>query len=239
VNVLYVVLVNNDNTLYASKKERIIQKSKLFDKFWFLVHPCYKGYDMTNCTVLLEYLKPVSREYKTEILVLSKDKYEGYLKYALPIDTEFTKEAGTLELQVTFIYVDINSDGKVVQRVRKTSPTLKVEIIPISAWSNIIPDDALTALDQRIIKMDAQIKALDDVSTVLNDTKADNVVYENNKLQLTANGKRIGNSVDIKSSYDDYIKDGVPVVDFNGVTDFTTPDDTLGDTDETDNVVEF
>lgn len=238
---MYVVLVNGDNTLSAPKKERIIQRSKLFDKFWFLVHPCHRGYDMTNCTVVLEYLKPVSKKYKSEILVLSEDKYEEYLKYILPIDTEFTDEAGSLELQLSFIYVDIDADGNPIQRVRKTAPTLKVEIIPVSAWSDIIPDGALSALDQRIIKMDAQIKALDDMNSILNDTKADNIVYEDNRIQLTANGNKIGDSISIESCDGDCAEDGVPVVDFSTSTDIVTPDDSI-DTDNKDNlnnVVEF
>lgn len=235
---MYAILVNGDNSLSAPKKERIIQRSKMFDTFWFLVHPYHQGYDMAKCTVVLEYLKPTSRQYKSEILVLSEDRYEEYLKYTLPIDTEFTSEAGSLELQLSFIYVNIDADGKQIQRVRKTAPTLKVEIVPISAWSDIIPDGALSALDQRIIAMDAQIKALDDMGAILNDIKADNLIYENDKLQLTANGKKIGNSVEIKSSHDNCAEDGVPVVDFSKCTDIVTPDDSIN-SDDMDNVVEF
>ena len=85
---MYIILVNEDNTLSASQKQRIIQRSKLVDDLWFLVNPTYNGHDLTDSTVLLEYLKPVSREYKTETLVLSEDRYKDNLKYVLPFDTE-------------------------------------------------------------------------------------------------------------------------------------------------------
>lgn len=238
---MYVILVNDDNSLSAPKKERIVQRSKLVDKFWILVKPKYEEYDMTNSTVVLEYLKPTSKKYKSEILVLSEEMYEDHLKYVLPVDTEFTDEAGSLQMQLSFIYVDIDADGKPIQRVRKIAPAIKVEIVPISAWSDIIPDSALSALDQRIIKVDAQIKALDDMNTMLNDKKADNIIYEDNKLQLTANGKRIGDSVNI-GDCDDCLEDGVPVVDFSDSTDFVTPDDSVESEDGdnmNDNVVEF
>ena len=234
---MYVILVNDDNTLSSPKKERIIQRSKLVDKFWFLSKQYYNKHDMTNCTVVLEYLKPVSKKYKSEILVLCEDMYEEYLKYVLPIDTEFTDEAGTVELQLSFIYVDIDADGNPIQRVRKIAPPIKVEIVPLSAWSDIIPDSALSAIDQRIIKVDAQIKALSDMNETMYDTKADNIVYEDNKLQLTANGKKIGDSVNIQSC-DDNLEDGVPVVDFSNSTDFVTPDDSA-ENKNNDNVVEF
>ena len=235
---MYVILVNDDNTLSAPKKERIVQSSKLFDKFWFLAAPYYKGYDMSVCTVLLEYLTPVSREYKTEMLKLADTRYEEYLKYVLPIDTEFTKEAGTLEVKLTFIYVDIDADGNPIQRVRKTAPAIKVEIVPIEAWSNIVPDSALSAVDQRIIKVDAQIKALQDMNEQIMSEKADNLKYDESskQLQLMADGKEIGDSVTIHSDCE--IEDGVPIVNFGNIGN-NDPDIDTDDKDSISNVVEF
>ena len=37
----YVILVNEDNTLYGSKKERIMQRSKLVDTLTFIANPIY------------------------------------------------------------------------------------------------------------------------------------------------------------------------------------------------------
>ena len=107
---------------------------------------------MTNATIMLEYLLPVSRNYKTEYLALSDERYNNhYLQYKLPFDTKLTSEAGTIELQLTFVYTDIDANGNGIQKVRKTFPTT-IEITPISAWSDIIPDAALSSLDQRLIK---------------------------------------------------------------------------------------
>lgn len=237
---MYVILVNEDNTLICTEKQRLVQRSKLFDTFWFLVHPEYNGYDMSVCTVLLEYVLPVSREYRSEILELAADRYEGYLKYLLPVDTKFTKEAGELEVKLTFIYLDIDADGKPVQRVRKTEPALPVTIVPISAWSNIIPDEALTVIDQRLIKTDAQIKALEEMSILMETNKADNLDYnkETNELQLTANGEPIGDKV-VLNNCDETLKDGIPAVDFSDLKEPGMDTDSGDDSDEMDNVVEF
>jgi hypothetical protein len=141
---MYVILINSDNTLSAPKKQRIVQKSKLVDTLWFLVEPIYNGYDMSTFSVLLEYLKPISKEYKTEKLVLSDDTYEDHLKYVLPIDTEFTDECGTLELRLSIACTDIDEKGNRIQRMRKTSPSIKVDIIPIDEWNNVDPDTPTT-----------------------------------------------------------------------------------------------
>lgn len=236
----YTIIVEDDNSLYGSCKERIIQREKLFNKLWFLVAPYYKGYDMSQCIVTMRYLLPISREFKTETLVLSEERYEEYLKYTLPIDTNLTKEFGNIELNLTFTLLDVDNDGNIVQRVRKTTNHI-LKITQIPDWDSIIPDSALAALDQRIIKQSAQIKALNDMNNTLNDAKADNLIYEDNKLQLVANGKKIGDAVGIESC-NDCLEDGIPVVDFSNSTDFVTPDDSV-DSDNgsnlNDNVVEF
>lgn len=209
----YVILVNEDNTLTASKKERIMQRSKLFNNLWFLAEPTYNGYDMSACTVVMEYILPISKKYHSDILELSEEGYQEYLKYVVPIDSKLTVETGEVELQLTFIYSDLDENGESIQRVRKTS-TAKLNIIPISAWSDIIPDSALGALDQRIIKMDAQIKELLDLGDAYDAAKADNIAYDADKqtLQLLSGENKIGDEVSLNV---DGSADGTTAVDFS------------------------
>jgi len=209
----YVILVNEDNTLTASKKERIMQRSKLFNNLWFLAEPTYNGYDISACTVVMEYILPISKKYYSDILELSEQGYQEYLKYVVPIDSKLTAEAGEVELQLTFIYSDLNENGESVQRVRKTS-TAKLNIIPISAWSDIVPDSALGALDQRIIKMDAQIKELLNLGDAYDAAKADNIAYDADKqtLQLLSGVNKIGDEVSLNV---DGGADGTTAIDFS------------------------
>lgn len=233
---MYVILVNDDDTLYGSKKERIMARSKCVDNLIFVVNPIYRNtYNMTNATVMLEYVRPISRKYETEILELCDERYDGFLQYKLPFDTNLTAEHGSLEMQLTFVYTDLDANGNGIQRVRKTSPTT-IDIIPISAWSDIIPDSALSAIDERLIKLDAQIKAMDEMSQIVADGKADNIKYNEteNSLQLLSGNKEIGNKVTLKTG-EASLKDGVPVVDFNRVSEDDIPEEDVEDS----NVVEF
>lgn len=211
---MYVILVNQDDTLYGSHKERIMQRQKLVNDLVFIVDPIYrKTHDMTNATVMLEYILPVSREYKTVLLTLSKEKYKDcFLQYKLPFDTDLTSQAGSLELQLTFAYTELNENGVGVQRVRKTSPTT-IEVTPISAWSDIIPDSALSSLDQRLIKLDASMRAMNDYLDVVDSNKVDNLVYNKceDTLQLMSGNKGIGDKVSVR----DMLDDGIPVVNLD------------------------
>lgn len=230
----YTILVCDDNSLYGSRKRKIMQREKLFNKLWILVPPCYNGYDMSQCTVTMRYLLPISKEFKTETLALSDECYEEYLKYVLPIDTCLTKECGDIELNLTFTMLDVDKYGNVVQRVRKTG-NHTLTITRITDWDSVIPDSALSALDQRILKQDAQIRALEDLANALDINQVDNLVYDEDEdtLQLSANGVGVGDKVVIKVG-EELLADGIPVIDFSS----TSSEDT--DTEDDDNnVVEF
>ena len=198
---MYTILVSENNELITTVRERIMQRSKLVDNLHFLMEPTYKGLDMTKFTTSLEFITPVGRELKTEILTQSPELYKGQIEFKLPIDTVITREAGDVELQLSFVYVEMDTDGHVTQHVRKTSPTT-LTIIPVANWSTVIGDDALTAIDKRLVELDARIKALDDLSAEFDATKADDIVYneEDNTLQLLANDQLIGQKVHLKGS---------------------------------------
>ena len=200
--------------MITSVRERIMQRSKLVDNLHFLVKPKYKEMDMSKFTVLLEYVLPVSKEYHSDILVKSPDLYKRHLEYKLPFDTVLTREAGEIELQLSFTYVEMNADGTMTQYVRKISPTT-ISIIPIAAWSDLIPDDALSSIDQRLIKTDAMLKELADLADTLNQSKADNLTLEDDVLQLTSEGEKIGDPVTLSTFRVPAENDGnIKVVEF-------------------------
>lgn len=232
---MYVILVENDNSLYGSYKSKIMQKEKLVNKLCFLVAPHYNGYDMSQFTVTMRYLLPISREFVTETLELSNETYEEYLKYVLPVDTNLTKEWGEIELNLTFTMVDTDGDGNIVQRVRKTDNYI-LNITQLPNWDTLVPDAALSALDQRILKQDAQIKALTDLANVIdgNINIVDNLVYNDTEatLQLSAKGIGVGDKISVK----DMLDEGAPVVNLNSKSE-NKPNDKDESTEA--NVVEF
>lgn len=209
----YTILVCENNDLYGSHKETIMQRSKLVDVLYFIVPQYYKEQDMADYTVQLEYLLPCSKKYCTEILTMSDEKYDDcHLKYTLPFDTNLTSESGSVQIQLTFVKTELDENGKGIQRVRKTSTTT-IEIVPIAAWADIIPDSALSAIDERLIKLDASMRAMNDYLDVIDSNKVDNLVYNefDETLQLSANGVGIGGKVSVREMLDD----GIPVVDLD------------------------
>ena len=92
---MYTILVTNENELFATQKQRIMQRSNLVDNLHFLVYPTYSSgteeFQMKDFTVYMEYLLPVSKSYKSEILTLNNEEYETesgefMLEYIVPFD---------------------------------------------------------------------------------------------------------------------------------------------------------
>lgn len=196
---MYTFLIGEDNTLTATVVERIMERSKLVDSLHFLADPIYKDIDMSDFTVMMEYVLPVSKKYKTEILEKSDELYKDMLEYKLPFDTALTIEPGDIEIQLTFTNVTLDADGKSTQYVRKVGPG-SIKIVAISTWSDIIPDEALSAVDQRLLAAQALMKALNEQNNTIMKSKADSLRYKDNLLQLTAQGTPIGTAVKIVSS---------------------------------------
>lgn len=196
---MYTFLIGEDNTLTATVVERIMERSKLVDSLHFLADPIYKETDMSDFTVMMEYVLPISKKYKTEILEKSDELYKDMLEYKLPFDTALTSEPGDIEIQLTFVNVTLDADGRNTQYVRKVGPG-SIKIVAISTWSDIIPDEALSAVDQRLLAAQAMIKALNEQNNTIMKSKADSLRYKDNLLQLTAQGNPIGTAVKIVSS---------------------------------------
>lgn len=194
---MYTILLNNDNTFTVSHRERIMQRSKLVDKFHILVEPLYNEFDMKNFTVVIKYLLPISKKYKSEVLELSTDLYKDRYEYVLPFDTELTTENGDIEFTVTFTKLDMDSEGNGVQYVR-TTDNCTLSILPISKWDDIVPDEALNAVEQKIIELSAQTQKLADMAETYDKTKADNIgINEDGSVQLKSHDEWIGNAIDV------------------------------------------
>lgn len=201
---MYTILVTDNNELSTTKRERIVQRSKLVDTLHFLVPPVYKSCDMSKFTCSMEYVLPISRELHHEILTASDELYKGHIEYQLPLDTSLTREAGKVEVKLTFIGTEMDADGKIHQKVRKTTPAI-INITACREWCEIIPDSALSSLDQRLVMLTGLVQAIDEEAQMLMNDKADNIKYnaKDNTLFLTSNGEKVGDIVDLSDLDDD------------------------------------
>lgn len=189
---MYTILLNNDKALIATHKEAIMQYSNLCDEIRFLIPPTVAGNDMsTFSTASLEYLSPVSHIYRTECLTRSEELYNEHFQYVFPVDTKITAEAGNIELQLTFYKAEMTPDGEVQTPVFKTQPCT-IKVIPIANWSQYIPSENLTSLDQRIAELlilqneitEIQTQIMEKQNNLINDeVVSENTTYSSKKIE--------------------------------------------------------
>lgn len=108
---MYTILVNDDNTLITSVRQRIMYNSKNIDKLRFLIKPNYNDVNVEELSVILTYILPISRERKTITLVKSEELYKERLEYKILLNNDenfITSEYGDIEMWLTFMDDDNN-----------------------------------------------------------------------------------------------------------------------------------
>lgn len=132
---MYTILIQDDNTIHASVRKRIIQGSKNIDILRFLIKPIYNEIDMSDFKVILTYILPISKERKTLTLTKSEELYKDRLEYKIPINDEnFTSEFGDVEMWIT-----IKNEDEIVRHT--TSTTIHIYE---KEESNVDPNDPTT-----------------------------------------------------------------------------------------------
>lgn len=234
---MYTILLNNsDNKLVVTSSTPVImQRSSLVDNMHILVPRMYGELDMADFICNLEYITPIYKKYKTEILVIKNPSYKvtgseiEYVEYTLPLTTEFTNEAGNIEMQLSFLSISATEDGgpKLNQHVRKTNP-VRIPVMPIAAWSDIVPDEAFTKIDQRLIKMQGLLEAQDNMigNAIASMPRDLDLNREENVLKLMTDNGTIGEGVDL-DIVSEVVGDKIVGVDEDGIKDGVTDLDTL------------
>lgn len=163
-----IILVNDDNSLTISVRQKIIQNSKNIDEFRFLVKPIYNDINMEDLSVVLTYILPISKERKTITLTKSEELYKERLEYKILLnnnENNITSEYGDMKLWLKFIKED--------EIVRYTTPTI-VTIYP-SESNDILPEVPTKTPTVDNLYLDK----------------------ETNSFYLTSNGEAVGGAISI------------------------------------------
>lgn len=177
---MYTILINKDNSLTTSVRERITQGSNLVDSLRFLVEPVYANIEMKDFVVEMEYVIPNPElvQQKTVQLELVTDEngepvlYKNRLDYRLPVTNEFTTYAGRIKINLIFTKTEFEEETENVY-IRKTTNTY-LEITPVDHDMSV----------EMVYKADSI------------------VINEDNTIQLTANDVPIGDKIATTSIVD-------------------------------------
>ena len=192
---MYTIIMNDLKELVTTVKTTIYQREQLVDKVQFLF-PCFYGdLSLSDSTAVLKYVDQAGVAH-AEILQMDENLYKGKLRYTFPVDSDITRFQGNITIRITFTYLDMDTKTQYVMHTGETTITIS----PLKDYYSFGPDESLEFLDQLIGDLEAKIEATDKIAEIYDQQKADNITYEDSKLQLTSNGQKIGDAVSIIGS---------------------------------------
>lgn len=171
------VKVQDNKTLLVTVPTTIFRGETGADTLTFLIPQTYEGLKVADCSVMLRYIR-ADQVGHSEELKLIPEMYNGYLQYAIAIDTDVTSEAGDVRLWLSCI----SYEDAVIFKTGE----LTINVLPSPEIEKYLPMEDLDQLD----RLEVAVKTLED-------TKADNLLYDSSagSIQLSAAGKPIGDEV--------------------------------------------
>lgn len=190
-------LLKSDYTVIKSIKKPVMEKSTGIDVLYFITPKMIGELDLTDgFNLVMEYLQPVSKKVKIETLVLVDSDYEeDYLRYALPLTTQITEEPGEVEINLTYMGVSLDAEGKSHEHICPFSTTY-LTIVPISSWFSA-SNEAMTQLAEIYTANQRQIQALTELANMLNQSKADDIKLdvESGEIYVVSGTKKLGTGI--------------------------------------------
>ena len=189
---MYTIIMNKDKSLQATKVTTIYQRENLVDKIQFLFPQQYNEFDFTSCTATLKYVDQVNVPH-AEILRQDEELYKDRVRFLLPVDTDLTKYSGEITIRITCSKIDMENQKQYVLHTGE----IVISVSPLKDYYSFVPDESLEFVDQLVGNLEAKIEATEKIAEIYDNEKADNLSYVDSKLQLTANGKKIGDAITI------------------------------------------
>lgn len=204
---MYTIIMDKYKQLIKTVETKLYQKEKLTEKLQFLFPITYNDINLSDFTIILKFVDQQGIPH-AEILSPDDDLYKGKIRCTMPINSDLTEFSGEISIRITFEKIDMNSQTQYVLHTGETT----ISISPLKDYYSFVPDKSLEFVDQLVGNLEAKIEATEKIADIYDKSKADNISYNNNNLQLTSNGEKIGNSITL--SNESVIAENFNVVEF-------------------------
>ena len=183
----------SDKSLIMTTQSKLYQRQSLVDTMQILVPSTYDDVDLTTFTATLDYIDPGNIAYM-EILTADEDLYkDAFIRYTLPLDSKFTAVAGTVTMKITLTYYDESTMNKYVLKTGE----IQIEVNKINDYFAYVTDESISTIDNKIMQLQAETDKIAATAEIYAQDKVDDLVLEEDILHVSANGKALGNGVEI------------------------------------------
>lgn len=224
-----VILMKQDKSLVTSVNSRLYQKENAVDNITFYIPQEYNGHDLSEFTATIYYSTQTNNAYM-EILEQQESDKENYLMYKLPVTTKFTASVGKVTLEISLLKIDEETSTKYVLH----TGVLEINVESWDDFFKYVPDDALSAIDNKILQLDNKVDELKAIADELEIHTPNDLTLTKDLLQLSHDGEVMGNGVEIviPGDPDDEDEDHDGIIDLDDLPENTSQGEgSEGDTD--------
>lgn len=183
---MYTILMQNDKSLIATRKETIFEKETNVDTLRFLVPTTYGDLDLRKFSVLMKYTTNVDRKERYELLEAQPELYRGYMDLRLGVNTNMTALPGDIDIRLTFNDTAKAEGSGLFQEVLHTD-TITITVEPIKNLYGFNSCESLELIDKIMGSIDAKIEATNILANSINQNKASDIELINDELWLVNN----------------------------------------------------
>lgn len=206
---MYNIVMNERKELIARNMPTIYQRESLVDKLYFVIPEKYNDVSFIGATALLKYTD-VANVVHTEKLEEEVGLNNGYITFGFPIDTELTKFAGDILVSLTITKTNIETKKQYVLHTGKKI----ISVQPREDLYAFVPNESLEFVDKIVGELNAKIQAFEHIASEYDKNKADDLSYQNNKLQLISNGTPIGKPVNFANGDTPIPENSFDIIEF-------------------------
>lgn len=215
-----IILMKSNKTLVITKTSRLYQKESVAENLVFYVPETYSSdasggdYDLTEFTATLIYVDAGNEAHSELLTAEDETDKDGYIKYILPVDSEFTSVAGDLTLQLSLTKVDTDTATSYVLHTSE----LTVTILTWDDYFAYVSDDSLSAIDDKILELQTEIEALKSLADIYSAAVPSDLQLTDSLLQLINESGTIGDGVNVVVSDEDEDDSDDGVIDLSEVS---------------------
>ena len=176
---MYTILLKANKSLSINNNIRLYQGQALVDTLQFVIPKIFNEFDFTQYADLSEnnttksftaYLNVINPANEVKSYLLKTD-YEddnttvlvykdNFMRFAFPLEAEFTKMAGISKLQLTITWSDTELGKDYVLK----SAELELKTLALDDYYAYIDNESLSAIDNKIIEVQRMISELNNIN---------------------------------------------------------------------------
>lgn len=209
------LLMKSNKALVITKPQRLYQRETMSNQMCIYIPHELSDYDMSKFLPNFKWINAANIVH-VELLEPEESDKEGYLKYVLPLTTQFTALAGDNTAKLTLIWQN-EDDGRTYTI---ESSELVIPILPQNDYFAYVADKDLSSIDQRLALLKTEADQLSAITAELPTKMPKDLELNGQTLKLVnEEGALMGEGVGISTAIPELDSENDAIISLDDISD--------------------